>query len=66
MMAQFCCIRKYQGLILNLCLVGVLFLLDTQRPHKTFDFFTNNKTKNKCLKFLVNRIIIEILLQCIE
>ena len=29
-------------------------------------FFTNIKAKNNCLKFLVNRIITELLLQCIE
>ena len=62
-MAQFCCIRKYQGLIVNLCLVGVICLLDTQREHV---FFTNIKTKNNCLKFSVNRIIVELLLQCME
>ena len=31
-MAEFCCIRKYQALILILCL-GALCLLDTQRQH---------------------------------
>ena len=29
-------------------------------------FFTKTKTKNNCLKFLVNRTITELLLQCIE
>ena len=31
-MAEFCCIRKYQALILILCL-GALCLLDAQRQH---------------------------------
>ena len=66
-MAQFCCIWTYQGLILILCLMGVLQLLDTQRQHRTFmSFLTKTKTKNNCLKFLVNRIITELLLQCTE
>ena len=53
--------QKYQGLILILCLVGVQCLLDAQREHKTFVSFTNIKQK-LCLKFLVNRIITELLL----
>ena len=54
-MTRFRCIRKYQGLILILYLVGVLSI----RYSKT--------TKLSCLlKFWVNRIIIELLLQCIE
>ena len=63
---SFIVIWTYQGLILMLCLMGVLQLLRTQRQHKTFVFFTNIKAKNNCLKFLVNRIITELLLQCIE
>ena len=35
-MAQFCCIRKYQGMILITYLVRVLYLLDTQRKNKNF------------------------------
>ena len=58
-MAQFCCIWTYQSLILGF--MGVLQLLDTQRKHKTFFY-----QKNNCLKFLANRIIKELLLQCIE
>ena len=65
-MTQFCCIWTYQGLILILYLMGVLQLLNTQRQHKTFVFFTKIKAKNNYLKFLVNRIITELLLQCID
>ena len=47
--------------------MGVLQVLDTQRQHKNFYVFTNIKAKDNCLKFLVNRIITELLLlQCIE
>ena len=65
-MAQFCYIRECQALILILYLVGVLCLLDTQRQHNTFVFSTNIKAKSNCLEYLVNRIIIELLSQCIE
>ena len=65
-MAQFCRIRKYQGLILSLCLVGVLCLLDTQRHYKTLTSSLLTPRQNNCLKFLANRIIIELLLQCVE
>ena len=46
--------------------MGVIQLLDTQRQQKFYVSFTKTKTKNNCLKFLVNRIITELLLQCIE
>ena len=66
-MAQFYCIWTYHGLILILCLMGVLQLLDTQRQHKAFmSSLLKPRQKNSCLKFLVNRIIKELLLQCIE
>ena len=62
-MSQFCCIWIYQGLILILFLTGVLHVLDTQR---LLCLLTNIKAKNNCLKFLVNRIITDLLFQCIE
>ena len=38
-----------------------------QIQHKTFmSSLLTLRQKNNCLKFLVNRIIIELLLQCIE
>ena len=50
-----------------LCLVGVLHLLNTKRQHKTFmSWLLTSRQKNNCLKFLANRKIIKLLLQCIE
>ena len=65
-LAQFCWIRKFQDLILILCLVGVICLLDTQRQHKTFISSLLTSREKNCLKFFVSRIIIELLLQCTE
>ena len=54
--------------ILILCLVGVVHLLEIQRQHKTFimSSLPTSRQKYDCLRFLENRIIIELLLQCIE
>ena len=53
---------------LILCLVGVLNLSEIQRQHKTFIMpsLLTSRQKNYCLRFLVNRLIIELLLQCIK
>ena len=43
--------------------MGVQYLLDTQKHHKTFMsslLTSRQKIINNCLKFLVNRIIIEL------
>ena len=58
---------------LILCFVGVLHLLHIRRQHKiqiqhkTFIMFflLTSRQKSYCLRFLVNRIIIELLLQYI-
>ena len=41
--------------------ISIRYLKTTQNV-----FFTNIKAKNNCLKVLVNRIVVELLLQCIE
>ena len=47
--------------------MGVLQLLDNQRQHKTFmSSSLKPRQKNNCLKFVVNGIIEELLLQSIE
>ena len=53
---------------LILCLVGVLNLSEIQRQHKTFIMpsLLTSRQKNYCLRFLVNGLIIELLLQCIK
>ena len=53
---------------LILCLVGVSLMLEIQKQHKTFIMpsVLTSTQKNNCLRFLINRIIIELLLKCIE
>ena len=67
---------KKNGSVLYLNISGIdpHFMFDgnstTIRYSKTaknfYAFFTNIKAKNNYLKFLVNRIITELIIQCIE
>ena len=47
---------------------GVSHMLEIQKQHKTFIMpsVLTSRQKNNCLRFLINRIIVELLLKCIE